>query len=53
MENFQFEMFTGIELARDISSATVKGLNIGSGEVEFCPNEVKSGEYTSDTKTAG
>ncbi|XP_055320835.1 RNA 3'-terminal phosphate cyclase isoform X2 [Sitodiplosis mosellana] len=43
----------GIDLAGDICRASVKGLSIGSTEVEFCPNQLKSGEYTADTKTAG
>lgn len=43
----------GIELARELCGASAKGLNIGSTEVEFHPNQLKSGEYTADTKTAG
>lgn len=43
----------GIELVRDICKASAKGLSIGSSEVEFNPNQIMSGEYTADTKTAG
>lgn len=43
----------GIELARDLSSASVNGLRIGSTEIEFQPYELKCGEFTADTKTAG
>lgn len=43
----------GIELAKDISNASVTGLRIGSTEIEFQPYELKGGEFTADTKTAG
>lgn len=43
----------GIELARQISNATVNGLSIGSTEIEFSPNQLTAGVYTADTKTAG
>lgn len=49
----EFTIFLGIELARDICHASVKGLSIGSTEIEFSPNQIKSGEYTADTRTAG
>lgn len=46
-------MVAGIELARNICDATVNGLSIGSTEIDFSPFQLKSGEYTADTKTAG
>lgn len=57
MEITIYHFFTffvvGIELARDISNASVTGLRIGSTEIEFQPYELKGGEFTADTKTAG
>lgn len=40
-------------MAKDICDASVNGLRIGSTEVEFNPDQIKSGEFTADTKTAG
>lgn len=43
----------GIELLRDLTYADVKGLAIGSTEIEFSPKTIKQGNYLADTKTAG
>ncbi|KAJ8934959.1 hypothetical protein NQ318_007198 [Aromia moschata] len=43
----------GIELARDMCSATVKGVNFGSTEVEFSPGDLNGGDFTAKVNTAG
>lgn len=45
--------FPGIELVKQISNAQAHGLQLGSTEVEFHPNELKGGEFTADAITAG
>lgn len=36
-----------------LSDATVEGLEIGSSEINFCPQTLKAGNYRIDIKTAG
>lgn len=43
----------GIQLAQNISGASVSGVYIGSTELEFHPNKLRAGNYSADTKTAG
>ncbi|CAG9837187.1 unnamed protein product [Diabrotica balteata] len=43
----------GVELLRDICSAKVKGVHLGSTEIEFWPEEIKGGSYRAQVKTAG
>lgn len=31
----------------------LKGAEVGSGEVTFCPQAITGGEHVADTKTAG
>src|SRR3990172_9410640 len=44
---------TGVLAAKRISGAEVGGGSIGSTELSFTPGEVKGGEYSFDTGTAG
>ncbi|KOB73734.1 putative RNA 3 terminal phosphate cyclase [Operophtera brumata] len=43
----------GIELVAAMCNAKLKGVSIGSTEIEFTPGKLQSGHYTADTKTAG
>ncbi|XP_018575339.1 RNA 3'-terminal phosphate cyclase [Anoplophora glabripennis] len=43
----------GIELVRNICSAKVKGVTLGSTEIEFWPGEIKGGSFRAQVKTAG
>lgn len=42
-----------VDAAAHISKADVKGAQIGSKEIEFIPNQIRSGRFTFDIKTAG
>ncbi|MBC7081151.1 MAG: RNA 3'-terminal phosphate cyclase [Thermoplasmatales archaeon] len=42
-----------IETVSKICNANVKGLKIGSSEIEFYPREIEGGEYEFDVGTAG
>ncbi len=44
---------TAIETVSKICNAKVKGLKIGSSEIEFYPGEIEGGEYEFDVGTAG
>ncbi|CAM6031454.1 unnamed protein product, partial [Sphagnum compactum] len=43
----------GLELLRDICKARVRGIELGSTEIEFYPTTISGGRYLADTKTAG
>lgn len=43
----------GIELVKAICNAKVNGAAMGSTEVEFAPGNLRGGEYSADTATAG
>lgn len=43
----------GIQLAQHICNALTKDVKIGSTEIEFKPGNLKGGEFTADTRTAG
>lgn len=43
----------GIELACEMCAGVISGAVLESTEVTFYPNEVKSGKFIADTKTAG
>ncbi|XP_055530227.1 RNA 3'-terminal phosphate cyclase [Wyeomyia smithii] len=43
----------GIELLRDMCRARVKGLKIGSMEIEFYPGEIGQGTFIAHVQTAG
>ncbi len=43
----------GIEAAKLLSNAEVKGLKIGSTKIFFAPKEIRGGDYRIDIKTAG
>lgn len=40
-------------LVKDLCNAKVVGAAMSSMEVEFTPSQLKGGEYTADTMTAG
>lgn len=42
-----------VDAVSRLSDATVKGLEIGSSEIYFCPKALKGGNYRVDIKTAG
>ena len=42
-----------IELARSLCDASVKGLAVGSTEIEFTPGPIKSGDFSINMGTAG
>ncbi|WP_287587193.1 RNA 3'-terminal phosphate cyclase [Candidatus Borrarchaeum sp.] len=44
---------TGLKALADLTNASVRGLNIGSKEIEFLPTTRKGGYYTVDVRTAG
>jgi len=44
---------TGLTLVRDLAGGTLDGGEFGSVEVSFIPGELRSGEFSADTKTAG
>nr|CAH7750300.1 unnamed protein product [Callosobruchus chinensis] len=43
----------GIELVRDMCDAKLSGCQLGSTEIEFWPNNIRGGAFTSKIKTAG
>lgn len=43
----------GIELLRDICNAQVRGLEIGSTEIEFHPGDIGRGKFVAHVQTAG
>ncbi|KAL0869547.1 hypothetical protein ABMA27_005814 [Loxostege sticticalis] len=43
----------GIQLVGDMCQAKMRGVNIGSTEIEFSPGKVRGGDYVADTHTAG
>jgi len=43
----------GVEAAKILSNAEVKGLKIGSTKVFFAPRDIRGGDYRIDIKTAG
>ncbi len=49
----QAQHLTCVRALRDICSAEVKGAELGSGELQFLPGEVKSGKFFFDIGTAG
>ncbi|MEM2960190.1 MAG: RNA 3'-terminal phosphate cyclase, partial [Candidatus Bathyarchaeia archaeon] len=48
----QKQHLTAVLACAEISSASVKGANIGSKELEFIPNNTSSGRFSFDTGTA-
>ena len=44
---------TGILLAGEISKAKLSGAELKSSQLSISPNQLNSGEYKADTKTAG
>ncbi|MEM2715636.1 MAG: RNA 3'-terminal phosphate cyclase, partial [Candidatus Thermoplasmatota archaeon] len=44
---------TAIETVAKMCNAEVKGLKVGSSEIEFYPGEIEGGEYEFDVGTAG
>lgn len=42
-----------VELAGEMTGASIKGLSIGSSELEFIPGPIKSGDFTVRMGTAG
>lgn len=45
--------FEGIQLVAEMCQAKLKGVSIGSTEIEFIPGEIKGGHYNADPRTAG
>ncbi|XP_031765877.1 RNA 3'-terminal phosphate cyclase [Galleria mellonella] len=43
----------GIQLVGEMCQAKLKGVTIGSTEIEFSPGKIKGGHYMADTQTAG
>jgi len=44
---------TGLTLVRDLAGGKLDGGEFGSVEVSFIPGQLRSGEFSADTKTAG
>lgn len=44
---------TAIEIVSSLCNGNVKGISLGSQEIEFYPGEIKGGEYYFDIGTAG
>ena len=44
---------TGIELLAEMCGGRLKGEGIGSSEVTLCPQAIRGGHFTADTRTAG
>lgn len=44
---------TAVQSAAEVCGATVKGCKQGSLELEFCPSEIRSGDYNFDIGSAG
>ncbi|XP_064385885.1 RNA 3'-terminal phosphate cyclase-like isoform X2 [Halichondria panicea] len=44
---------TGIELLAQMCGGRLKGEGIGSSEVTLCPQAIRGGHFTADTRTAG
>lgn len=48
-----FQHMKGVELLRDICSAQVSGVELGSMEIEFHPGDIGRGKYVAHVETAG
>jgi RNA 3'-terminal phosphate cyclase (ATP) len=53
LKGLKAQHLTGIELVSNISDAKLYGNKISSSEISFYPNQLRSGRFTADTKTAG
>ncbi|PVD23961.1 hypothetical protein C0Q70_17237 [Pomacea canaliculata] len=44
---------SGLQLIAEVCGAKLSGATVGSTEIMFQPGQIKAGQYTADTKTAG